>query len=122
MSASRAALPAPACLRHARQPLASLATFLQGFAAYRGQERCALRALVREAEQLRLALPLLRCFPSIDRPFAEFAAERLGRLSTTSILALQQAIGDRYPRVAIHRRDLSGERGETWYVYRDGHL
>ncbi len=34
--------------------------------------------------------------------------------------ALEQGLRDRYPRVLVRPRALSGEPAETWYVYRDG--
>jgi hypothetical protein len=34
--------------------------------------------------------------------------------------ALEQALRSEYPRVVVHRRELSSEPITIWYVYRDG--
>jgi hypothetical protein len=33
---------------------------------------------------------------------------------------LQRRLRDAYPGAVVRRRELSGERLDTWYVYRDG--
>ena len=33
---------------------------------------------------------------------------------------LELALRDRYPRVVVHERALSGESFPTWYLYREG--
>jgi hypothetical protein len=34
--------------------------------------------------------------------------------------ALASGLRDSFPRIAVHRRDLSSETFPVWYVYRDG--
>ena len=34
--------------------------------------------------------------------------------------ALESGLRDSFPRIAVHRRDLSSEQFPVWYVYRDG--
>ena len=34
--------------------------------------------------------------------------------------ALQSRLRASFPRIAVHRRELSSERFPVWYVYRDG--
>ena len=59
------------------------------------------------------------CFPSSDAVFASavhrsLAAERIGRPSD-----LEDALRSRYPSVQVRVREITGEPGITWYVYRD---
>lgn len=54
---------------------------------------------------------------------SEFASHVRAVLPTAgwSPDGLQRMLSRHYPRVAVHRRELSSEPIEVWYVYRDGH-
>lgn len=64
----------------------------------------------------------LLCFPSNDTDFADFAAQALEQTEDRSMRGFEAQMRSRYPQVRVSRRDLAGETGETWYVYRDGRL
>jgi hypothetical protein len=57
--------------------------------------------------------------PVDDGGFASWARYVVG-LDVLSPEELQRVLSRRYPRVAVHRRELSDENVEIWYVYRDG--
>lgn len=63
--------------------------------------------------------PLLVTNPAGDVEFAALA-KALVRDAGWSPDSLARALYDRYPNVVIHRRELSSEPFEVWYVYRDG--
>ena len=64
--------------------------------------------------------PTLVINPMTDRTFVALAEELAeGGVATTE--ALESALRVRYPRAAVHARDLAGEPITMWYVYRDGH-
>ena len=64
--------------------------------------------------------PTLVINPMTDRAFVALAEELVeGGVATTE--ALESALRVRYPRAAVHARDLAGEPITIWYVYRDGH-
>lgn len=64
--------------------------------------------------------PILVINPRDDRPFVELA-ERLVEDGVSRLEDLQERLAVDYPAVTVHRRELSGEPLEVWYVYRDGH-
>jgi hypothetical protein len=66
--------------------------------------------------------PRLQCFPSSDVAFATVVARALADTANPTMRSLELRLRGRYPGVRVRRRELSGEPGETWYVYRDGHL
>ena len=63
------------------------------------------------------APPRILCDPGDDREFMDTVV----RLTETAPddRTLERRLRARYPRAAVHRRELSGEP-PTWYVYRDG--
>ena len=64
--------------------------------------------------------PTLVINPMTDRAFVALAEELAeGGVRTTE--ALETGLRVRYPRAAVHARDLAGEPITIWYVYRDGH-
>ena len=63
--------------------------------------------------------PVLIVNPRDDAEFGAYVEQRL-MAGAESIEALQDALRERYPSAAVHRRELSGERGVVWYVYREG--
>jgi len=64
--------------------------------------------------------PTLVINPMTDRAFVALA-EQLAEDGVSTTDALQGALRVRYPRAAVHARDLTGEPITMWYVYRDGH-
>ncbi len=63
-------------------------------------------------------LPVLVLNPDADEAFATLAQELVRKGMT--IVAFERELRRAYPRAAVHRRGLSGETIDTWYVYRDG--
>ena len=63
-------------------------------------------------------LPNLVLNPGADEPFAAFARQLLREGLT--IVAFERELRRAYPLAIVHRRGLSGEAIDTWYVYRDG--
>jgi hypothetical protein len=63
--------------------------------------------------------PVLIASPRDDEEFRT-TAEALVAAGANTPSALQAALRGRYPNVVVRARDLSGERGVIWYVYRDG--
>ena len=63
--------------------------------------------------------PVLIINPRDDAEFASYVEERL-TAGADSVAALQEAVRDRYASAVVHPRELSGERGVVWYVYREG--
>ena len=57
--------------------------------------------------------------PRDDAEFVAYAHEQLWA-GPDSIEAFQSALRRRYPSAVVHRRELSGELGVVWYVYREG--
>ncbi len=64
--------------------------------------------------------PILVLNPASDRDFGAFA-ENLVDDGARTVDDLRAGLRTRYPRAAVHARELSGERIVIWYVYRDGH-
>ena len=63
--------------------------------------------------------PQLVINPANDRELARQArALTVGGALTPA--TLQVALRPQYPGLVVHRRELSGEAFETWYVYREG--
>ncbi len=63
--------------------------------------------------------PLLIVNPRSDSAFVDLLAE----LTTDTVADptdLQERLRERYPEAIVRRRELSSERTEVWYVYRDG--
>jgi hypothetical protein len=63
--------------------------------------------------------PRLFCFPSADRTFATIVEEVAGQLSLRSPDELIEALRPLYPLISVHPRQLAGEPGLIWYVYRE---
>ncbi len=63
--------------------------------------------------------PVLIASPRDDEEFRTIA-EALVAAGADTTGALQAALRSQYPNVVVRARDLSGERGVIWYVYRDG--
>jgi hypothetical protein len=63
--------------------------------------------------------PRLFCLPSSDRLFAAVVEEVAESLTLQSTDELEDVLRPMYPNVAVHRRDLEGERTPIWYVYRE---
>jgi hypothetical protein len=64
--------------------------------------------------------PILVVNPATDWHLVGLALE-LTNDEHCTLEALQAALRREYPELVIHRRELSGEPYESWYVYRDGH-
>jgi hypothetical protein len=63
--------------------------------------------------------PVLIVNPRDDAEFAAFVEQALtDEMDSTE--TLQAALRLRYPSAVVHRRELSGELGVVWYVYREG--
>jgi len=62
--------------------------------------------------------PTLVINPADDLEFARLARSLVE--NGTSPEGLERLLSRRFPHVAVHRRELSSERIEIWYVYRDG--
>ena len=60
--------------------------------------------------------------PGGDRLFHHFVGLSLDALGVPSIRRLQLHLRGLYPRAVVHRRELAGEDGQTWYVFRDGRV
>jgi hypothetical protein len=63
--------------------------------------------------------PTLVLNPPGDDDFADFARRVLngGVIDTAE---MQRRLRERFPHSIVRPRELSGERTEIWYVYRDG--
>jgi hypothetical protein len=64
--------------------------------------------------------PTLIINPVTDRTFGAFAQRQLDDGPLT-VAELEVRLRVRYPRAAVHARELAGERTTVWYVYRVGH-
>ena len=64
--------------------------------------------------------PTLILNPAADEDFRT-VAESLLADGATEPEALQADLRRRYPAAVVRPRELAGERGRIWYVYRDGH-
>ena len=60
------------------------------------------------------------CLPSSDVAFAAVVERKLADGNPLTTVALETALHPLFPAAAVRARDLSGEPGTTWYVYRDG--
>jgi len=65
-------------------------------------------------------IPILILNPADDAAFATSARAAIDAKADRPE-ALQEALRRRYPRVAVHPRDPTGEPMTVWYVYREGH-
>lgn len=63
--------------------------------------------------------PTLVINPADDLEFERLARSLLPEVGW-SPEGLERLLSPRFPRVVVHRRELSSERIEMWYVYRDG--
>lgn len=63
--------------------------------------------------------PTLFINPRSDAAFVDMVTTEAE--SAASPQELRARLGGRYPDVVVRQRALEGERGELWYVYRDGH-
>lgn len=63
--------------------------------------------------------PTLVPNPVTDRGFVSYA-EGLVDEARLSMAEFEARLRVRYPRAAVHARELAGERITVWYVYRDG--
>lgn len=66
------------------------------------------------------ARPVLAINPPHDQAFVA-AAEALLDEGMRSLTGFQDVLRRRFPDAFVRARDLSGERGAVWYVFRDGH-
>jgi hypothetical protein len=57
--------------------------------------------------------------PTSDRAFAQAVQRAIATQVIESRGQLEDVLRSRYPRVRVRARELSGEPGTTWYVYRD---
>jgi hypothetical protein len=60
------------------------------------------------------------CVPSSDPVFGRVVHGVLMSKAITSTHELEDALRQLYPMVRVRPRELSGELGVTWYVYREG--
>jgi hypothetical protein len=63
--------------------------------------------------------PTLFINPRRDAEFVDRVTSEAA--SAASPDDLRSRLLGRYPNVVVRQRSLEGERGEVWYVYRDGH-
>jgi hypothetical protein len=59
------------------------------------------------------------CFPSSDTVFASEVHRLLAAEDVANPWQLENALRPRYPSVQVRAREIAGEPGVTWYVYRD---
>jgi hypothetical protein len=59
------------------------------------------------------------CVPSSDSDFAHAVNRAMASDRIQSRSQLEDALRAEYPDVRVRARELSGEPGITWYVYRD---
>ena len=59
-----------------------------------------------------------RVFPRDDADFV--ALVDTAALSARSPDELERRLRETHPRAIVRARDLSGEKAQVWYVYRDG--
>jgi hypothetical protein len=59
------------------------------------------------------------CFPSSDVAFANAVHQSLASTSIEHPWQLEAALRSHYPSVLVRVREITGEPGVTWYVYRD---
>lgn len=64
--------------------------------------------------------PTLIVNPSTDGLFGTYA-ETLVDHGAATTAELEHRLRTIYPRAIVHARELAGEAGLIWYVYRDGH-
>ena len=62
--------------------------------------------------------PTLVMNPVDDDQFTEFAERLLA--DWMSITEFEERLQARYPRAAVHARELTNEQQTVWYVYREG--
>ena len=59
------------------------------------------------------------CFPSSDAAFANAVERSLASMGVSHPWQLEAALRSNYPLVRVRVREITGEPGVTWYVYRD---
>jgi hypothetical protein len=59
------------------------------------------------------------CFPSSDQAFDRAVRRALASEPIHFTYELETALRHEYPGVSVRPREISGESGVTWYVYRD---
>ena len=59
------------------------------------------------------------CFPSSDVAFANAVQRSLASTSVSHPRQLEAALRSHYPSVRVRVREITGEPGVTWFVYRD---
>jgi hypothetical protein len=62
--------------------------------------------------------PVLIVNPRDDAGFDAYIEDQLAGADSTT--ALQDRLRERYPSAVVRKREISGERGVVWYVYREG--
>jgi hypothetical protein len=67
---------------------------------------------------MALARHIERVFPRDDTDFV--ALVDVAALDAQNPDELERRLRERFPRVIVRARDLSGDDTEVWYVYRDG--
>ncbi|HEX9044703.1 MAG TPA: hypothetical protein VF802_06720 [Candidatus Limnocylindrales bacterium] len=82
-----------------------------------GRDASATAGRAGQARRVRVVT-----IPSTDLLFARLVAQVDGSLGLESPRRLALHLRALFPRLVVHRRDLSGESVETWYVFRDGRL
>ena len=80
----------------------------------RGAERIPPGAILTVPDRVRAI-----CLPSSDPVFQRVVQSVLMSKSITSTRELEDELRGLYPAVRVRRRELSGENGVTWYVYRE---
>jgi hypothetical protein len=59
------------------------------------------------------------CFPSSDVTFANAVHRSLASKDIGDPGELEDSLRSRYPSIQVRVREITGEPGVTWYVYRD---
>ncbi len=65
-----------------------------------------------------MSQPALALFPRTDPEFVSSVYTSI--VDDDDPAALQARLREAYPLAVVRRREISGERVEVWYVYRDG--
>jgi hypothetical protein len=63
--------------------------------------------------------PIVILNPRSDARFVELVAQLMAN-APADPSELQTGLRAQFPKAVVRRRDLSSERTEVWYVYRDG--
>ena len=59
--------------------------------------------------------------PGDDEAFARAIGEAMDGGALEDPETLERLLRATYPRAVVRPRELTGERGVVWYVYREGH-